>query len=130
MIAKGHSMNGVKWTLLLLCNLNCSILPRTLKLYASPCTSNNDFSLREVLEKTHQCVVLQYDQAEKEHDCPNFRGNGRLYSANLAMNSQKRGSVLLLLDEIINCAPIPKFTETLNLMGVQQMCLHSFICKA
>lgn len=79
-------------------------------------TSNNDFSLREVLEKTHQCVVLQYDQAEKNTTAPLFGAMVAYILRILQMNSQKRGSVLLLLDEIINCAPIPKFTETLNLM--------------
>lgn len=79
-------------------------------------TSNNDFSLREVLEKTHQCVVLQYDQAEKNTTAPLFGAMLAYILRILQMNSQKRGSVLLLLDEIINCAPIPKFTETLNLM--------------
>lgn len=79
-------------------------------------TSNNDFSLREVLEKTHQCVVLQYDQAEKNTTAPLFGAMVAYILRILQMNYQKRGSVLLLLDEIINCAPIPKFTETLNLM--------------
>jgi type IV secretory pathway TraG/TraD family ATPase VirD4 len=79
-------------------------------------TSNNDFSLREVLEKPRQCVVLQYDQAEKNTTATLFGAMVAYILRILQMNSQKRGSVLLLLDEIINCAPIPKFTETLNLM--------------
>jgi type IV secretory pathway TraG/TraD family ATPase VirD4 len=79
-------------------------------------TSNNDFSLREVLQKKRQCVVLQYDQAEKNTTAPLFGAMVAYILRILQMNYQKRGSVLLLLDEIINCAPIPKFTETLNLM--------------
>jgi type IV secretory pathway TraG/TraD family ATPase VirD4 len=79
-------------------------------------TSNNDFSLREVLQKKRQCVVLQYDQSEKNTTAPLFGAMVAYILRILQMNSQKRGSVLLLLDEIINCAPIPKFTETLNLM--------------
>lgn len=79
-------------------------------------TSNNDFSLREVLQKKRQCVVLQYDQSEKNTTAPLFGAMVAYILRILQMNSQNRGSVLLLLDEIINCAPIPKFTETLNLM--------------
>jgi type IV secretory pathway TraG/TraD family ATPase VirD4 len=79
-------------------------------------TSNNDFSLREVLQKKRQCVVLQYEVSEKSTTAPLFGAMVAYILRILQMNSHKRGSVLLLLDEIINCAPIPKFTETLNLM--------------
>jgi type IV secretory pathway TraG/TraD family ATPase VirD4 len=79
-------------------------------------TSNNDFSLREVLEKKRQCVVLQYEVSEKSTTAPLFGAMVAYILRILQMNSHKRGSVLMLLDEIINCAPIPKFTETLNLM--------------
>lgn len=79
-------------------------------------TSNSDFSLREVLQKKRQCIVLQYEVSEKNTTAPLFGSMVAYILRILQMNSQNRGSVLLLLDEIINCAPIPKFTETLNLM--------------
>lgn len=79
-------------------------------------TSRNDFSLRKALQTKRQCIILQYDQLERSTTAPLFGSMVAYILRILQENSKKRSSVLLLLDEIINCAPIPKFTETLNLM--------------
>lgn len=79
-------------------------------------TSKSDFSLRDVLSKDGQCVVLQYEQSEKNTTATLFGAMIAHVMRILQSNHEQRDAVLVLLDEIINCAPIPKFTETLNLM--------------
>lgn len=79
-------------------------------------TSRSDFSLREVLSKPNNCVILQFEESEKATTAPIFGATVAYILRILQGNASNRNSVLLLLDEIINCAPIPKFTETLNLM--------------
>lgn len=79
-------------------------------------TSTSSFSMRDVLSKDRQCVVLQYEQSEKNTTATLFGALVAHILRILQSNFESRGPVLVLLDEIINCAPIPKFTETLNLM--------------
>lgn len=71
------------------------------------------FYLKEVLMKPKQAVFLQFDQQYKNTTATLF-GAMVAHTMRILQANQKRGAVFLALDEIINCAPIPKFTDLLN----------------
>lgn len=83
--------------------------------------SESDFSMREQLQKPRQAIFLQFDQQSFDKTAP-------LYSALVAhvlrllqIEYQQRDDVLVLLDEIINAAPIPNITKKLNVMRSSKM---------
>lgn len=78
-------------------------------------TSNNanGFYLKEVLMKPKQAVFLQFDQQYKSSTATLF-GATVAHTMRILQANQNRDAVFLALDEIINCAPIPKFTDLLN----------------
>ena len=78
-------------------------------------TSGNaeGFYLKEVLMKPKQAVFLQFDQKYKSSTASLF-GAMVAHTMRILQANQNRGAVFIALDEIINCAPIPKFTDLLN----------------
>ena len=78
-------------------------------------TSDNaqGFYLKEVLMKPKQAVFLQFDQQYKSSTATLF-GAMVAYTMRILQANQNRDAVFIALDEIINCAPIPKFTDLLN----------------
>ena len=71
------------------------------------------FYLKDVLMQPKQAVFLQFDQQYKSSTATLF-GATVAHIMRILQVNQDRGAVFLALDEIINCAPIPKFTELLN----------------
>lgn len=78
-------------------------------------TSDNTqgFYLKEVLMKPKQAVFLQFDQQYKSSTATLF-GAMVAHTMRILQVNQNREAVFIALDEIINCAPIPKFTDLLN----------------
>ena len=78
-------------------------------------TSDNaeGFYLKEVLMKPKQAVFLQFDQQYKSSTATLF-GAMVAHTMRILQANQNRDAVFIALDEIINCAPIPKFTDLLN----------------
>lgn len=71
------------------------------------------FYLKDVLMQPKQAVFLQFDQQYKSSTATLF-GATVAHIMRILQANQDRGAVFLALDEIINCAPIPKFTDLLN----------------
>lgn len=71
------------------------------------------FYLKEVLMKPKQAVFLQFDQQYKSSTATLF-GAMVAHTMRILQANQNRDAVFIALDEIINCAPIPKFTDLLN----------------
>ena len=71
------------------------------------------FYLKDVLMKPKQAVFLQFDQQYKSSTATLF-GAMVAHTMRILQANQNRKAVFLALDEIINCAPIPKFTDLLN----------------
>ena len=71
------------------------------------------FYLKDVLMQPKQAVFLQFDQQYQSSTATLF-GATVAHVMRILQANQERGAVFLALDEIINCAPIPKFTELLN----------------
>lgn len=63
--------------------------------------------------KPKQAIFLQFDQQYKSSTATLF-GATVAHIMRILQVNQDRGAVFLALDEIINCAPIPKFTDLLN----------------
>jgi len=78
-------------------------------------TSDNaqGFYLKEVLMQPKQAVFLQFDQQYKSSTATLF-GAMVAHTMRILQANQNRDAVFIALDEIINCAPIPKFTDLLN----------------
>ena len=78
-------------------------------------TSGNadGFYLKDVLMKPKQAIFLQFDQQYKSSTATLF-GAMVAHTMRIAQANQNRKAVFFALDEIINCAPIPKFTDLLN----------------
>lgn len=78
-------------------------------------TSDNaqGFYLKEVLMQPKQAVFLQFDQQYKNSTATLF-GAVVAHTMRILQANQNREAVFIALDEIINCAPIPKFTDLLN----------------
>lgn len=83
--------------------------------------SDSDFSLREVLQKPKQAIFLQFDKAHKETTRSLFGLTLAHTLRLLEVEYAKRDEVLVLIDEIINSAPIPRLTEKLNVMRSSKM---------
>lgn len=71
------------------------------------------FYLKDVLMQPKQAVFLQFDQQYKSSTATLF-GATVAHIIRILQANQDREAVFLALDEIINCAPIPKFTDLLN----------------
>ena len=71
------------------------------------------FYLKDVLMQPKQAVFLQFDQQYQSSTATLF-GATVAHVMRILQANQERGAVFLALDEIINCAPIPKFTDLLN----------------
>lgn len=78
-------------------------------------TSDNaqGFYLKEILMQPKQAVFLQFDQQYKSSTATLF-GAMVAHTMRILQANQNREAVFIALDEIINCAPIPKFTDLLN----------------
>ena len=78
-------------------------------------TSDNaqGFYLKDVLMQPKQAVFLQFDQQYKSSTATLF-GAMVAHTMRILQANQNRKPVFIALDEIINCAPIPKFTDLLN----------------
>lgn len=63
--------------------------------------------------KPKQAVFLQFDQQYKSSTATLF-GAMVAHTMRILQANQNRDAVFIALDEIINCAPIPKFTDLLN----------------
>ena len=90
--------------------------------------SASDFSMRDVLMQPRQAVFLQYEQKYKASLATLF-GATVAYTLRLlqANASAREHAVLVALDEIINAAPIPKFSESLNTMRSARMPLMMYL---
>lgn len=77
-------------------------------------TSRSDLSLKEILVKKKQAVILQFDQEYQSTTAILFGAMVSQTFRILQSNYRKRDEVLVTLDEIINCAPIPRFLNILN----------------
>jgi hypothetical protein len=84
-------------------------------------TSNSDLALKEVLLKPKQAIFLQFEQSYKSTTATLFGAMVAHTLRILQSNYRKRDDVFVALDEIINCAPIPKFLDTLNTMRSAKM---------
>ncbi|MDU5773848.1 MAG: type IV secretion system DNA-binding domain-containing protein [Acinetobacter sp.] len=84
-------------------------------------TADSDVALKEVLLKPRQAVFLQFDQQYKSTTATLFGAMVAHTLRILQSNYRKRDEVFVALDEIINCAPIPKFIDTLNTMRSAKM---------
>lgn len=71
------------------------------------------FYLKDILMKPKQAIFLQFDQQYKSSTATLF-GATVAHIMRILQANQDRGAVFLALDEIINCSPIPKFTDLLN----------------
>ncbi|WP_335950153.1 type IV secretory system conjugative DNA transfer family protein [Acinetobacter bereziniae] len=84
-------------------------------------TADSDVALKEVLLKPKQAVFLQFDQQYKSTTATLFGAMVAHTLRILQSSYRKRDDVFVALDEIINCAPIPKFIDTLNTMRSAKM---------
>lgn len=105
-------------------NLFASIMTATSKAFdfldderirTSISSNAEGFYLKDILMKPKQAVFLQFDQEYKSSTATLF-GATVAHIIRILQANQNRGAVFLALDEIINCAPIPKFTDLLNTM--------------
>lgn len=78
------------------------------------------FYLKDVLTKPKQAVFLQFDQKYKNSTASLF-GAMVAHTLRILQAHQNRKAVFVALDEIINCAPIPKFIDSLNTMRSANM---------
>ncbi|TRU62268.1 MAG: type IV secretory system conjugative DNA transfer family protein [Microcystis aeruginosa Ma_QC_Ch_20071001_M135] len=90
--------------------------------------SSSDFSMRDVLMRPRSAVFLQYEQNYKSSLSTLFGGTVA-YTLRLlqATASQREHAVFVALDEIMNAAPIPKFSESLNTMRSAKMPLAMYL---
>lgn len=83
--------------------------------------SHSDFSLRELLVKPKQILFLQFEQEFRSSTATIFGAMVAQTLRILQTNCRNRDAVFVALDEIINCAPIPNFTNTLNMIRSAKM---------
>ena len=88
----------------------------------------SDFSMREVLMKPKQAVFLQFEQKYKSSLATLFGGTVAYVLRILQSTAREREHpVFVALDEIMNAAPIPKFSESLNTMRSAKMPLAMYL---
>ena len=85
-------------------------------------TSDNaeGFYLKKVLMMEKQAVFLQFDQQYRNSTSTLF-GATVAHTMRILQANQRRDDVFVALDEIINCAQIPKFTDLLNTIRSAKM---------
>lgn len=84
-------------------------------------SSNSDgFNLKEILMQPKQIVILQYEMQYKELTKTLF-GATVAHIFRILQSNLNRKPVLILLDEIINSAPIPDFSGKLNTIRSMKM---------
>ncbi|WP_308436489.1 hypothetical protein [Acinetobacter seifertii] len=87
----------------------------------------SDFSLKTTCSaKTN--TFLQFEQEFRSSTATIFGAMVAQTLRILQTNCRNRDAVFVALDEIINCAPIPNFTSTLNMIRSAK-CLPSSISK-
>lgn len=82
--------------------------------------NRSGFYLKDILMKPRQAVFLQFDQQYKSSTATLF-GAMVAHVMRILQANQNRQAVFIALDEIINCAPIPKFTDLLNTIRSARM---------
>lgn len=81
----------------------------------------SDFSLRKLLVQPKQILFLQFEQEFRSSTATIFGAMVAQTLRILQTNYRNRDAVFVALDEIINCAPIPNFTNTLNMIRSAKM---------
>ncbi len=81
----------------------------------------SDFSLRKLLVQPRQILFLQFEQEFRSSTATIFGAMVAQTLRILQTNCRNRDAVFVALDEIINCAPIPNFTNTLNMIRSAKM---------
>ncbi|MUQ19600.1 hypothetical protein DIQ58_19220, partial [Acinetobacter baumannii] len=81
----------------------------------------SDFSLRKLLVQPKQILFLQFEQEFRSSTATIFGAMVAHTLRILQTNCRNRDAVFVALDEIINCAPIPNFTNTLNMIRSAKM---------
>ncbi|MFW1946241.1 type IV secretory system conjugative DNA transfer family protein [Acinetobacter guillouiae] len=81
----------------------------------------SDFSLRKLLVQPKQILFLQFEQEFRSSTATIFGAMVAQTLRILQTNCRNRDAVFVALDEIINCAPIPNFTNTLNMIRSAKM---------
>lgn len=90
--------------------------------------SDSDFNMKEVLKKEKVAIFLQFEQKYKNSVATLFGATVAYVLRVLQSNVGERNSpVFVALDEIINAAPIPKFSEFLNTIRSCQMPLAMYL---
>lgn len=84
-------------------------------------TANSEFKLKEVLLKPRQAVFLQFEQEYRNTTATLFGAMVAYTLRLLQTNYRRRDDVFVALDEIINCAPIPRFLDSLNTIRSAKM---------
>lgn len=89
---------------------------------------SSDFSMKEVLGQDRTAVFLQFEQKYKSSLASLF-GATVAYTLRVLQNNcnERKNSVFIALDEIINAAPIPKFSEFLNTIRSARMPLCMYL---
>lgn len=81
----------------------------------------SDFSLKKLLVQPKQILFLQFEQEFRSSTATIFGAMVAQTLRILQTNCRNRDAVFVALDEIINCAPIPNFTSTLNMIRSAKM---------
>ena len=88
----------------------------------------SDFNMRDVLMKPRQAVFLQFEQKYKATLATLFGGTVAYVLRVLqSTGTAREQAVFVALDEIMNAAPIPKFSEALNTMRSAKMPLGMYL---
>lgn len=91
------------------------------RIRATTADSAEGFQLKEILNRPKQAVFLQFDQQYKNTTAHLLGAMVAHTLRILQASSRYRDDVFVVLDEIINCAPIPKFLDSLNTMRSAKM---------
>ena len=91
------------------------------RIKASVANNADGLRLKEILKSPKQAIFLQFDQQYTATTAPLFGAMVAHILRILQSNYQEREDVFLMLDEITNCAPIPRFSEWLNTIRSAKM---------
>ena len=91
------------------------------RIKASVANNADGLRFKEILKKPKQAIFLQFDQQYTATTAPLFGAMVAHILRILQSNHQDREDVFLMLDEITNCAPIPRFSEWLNTIRSAKM---------
>lgn len=94
----------------------------------SDAISESDFKMKDVLAREKVAVFLQFEQKYKNSVATLFGATVSYVLRILQSNmNERKSSVFIALDEIINAAPIPKFSEFLNTIRSCKMPLAMYL---